>query len=742
MSLSKYAGFILLFSLCSYILHAQDTTSIVDLSEIVKTANRFPELKKNVAQQVEVITSAKLREFNAQNTGDALQLSGQVFIQKSQQGGSSPILRGFEASRVLLVVDGVRMNNAIFRAGHLQNVIRVDNNMLDRLEVLFGPSSTVYGSDALGGVVHMRTRDPQFSDSARFRVSGNTLARYSSANNEFTGHAALNLGGRKFASLTAFTWSRFGDMRMGENGSRITDSIYRRNWRTERFNGRDSMIANPDPLRQPGSGYTQYDIMQKFIFNTGKKFSHLINLQFSNTGNVPRTDRLSELRTRRTPASADTLSNAEWYYGPETRLLAAYELRYKDPGGLIDEMNIGINYQLVKESRNTRSFGSLFRTERSEQLHIPAFYAQFKKEFSRRHDLYFGLEGQFNDLKSSALARDVDADTTRPASTRYPAGKNKFNSLAIYASHNWYIGKWGIFSQGFRYNYVGLRSDIDSNTFYRFKAGAVKQNHHAVSGSVGLVANLPKGFRIAAMGSSGFRAPNIDDLSKIFDSRRGIVVVPNPSLQPEYTINADLTLEYKFQNIFRISTTAFYTEMFNAIVTDRFNLNGSDSVLYDGVLSQVLANQNKQRAFVSGVSASVLIRPVKWFTIEGSVNYTYGRIRTDSTAYPLDHIAPLFGRVGFNAAHKSFKAQVFVLFSGDKKKADMNLVGEDNFQYGTPDGYPAWFTLNIRLSQMIVKNHVWIDLGADNILDHQYRTFSSGFTSAGRNLFAAVRASF
>ena len=308
MSFLKYAGFILLILSCRSLLYAQDSTATVDLSEVVKTANRFPELRKNIAQQVEVITSAKLREFNAQNTGDALQLSGQVFVQKSQQGGSSPILRGFEASRVLLVVDGVRMNNAIFRSGHLQNVIRVDNNMLDRLEVLFGPSSTVYGSDALGGVVHMRTRDPQFSESGRFKVSGNTLARYSSANNEFTGHASLHMGGKKFASLTAFTWSRFGDMRMGENGSKLTDSIYRRNWRVERFNGRDSMMANPDPLRQPGSGYTQYDLMQKFLFTSGDKISHLLNIQFSNTGNVPRTDRLSELRSRKTPGAADTLS--------------------------------------------------------------------------------------------------------------------------------------------------------------------------------------------------------------------------------------------------------------------------------------------------------------------------------------------------------------------------------------------------------------------------------------------------
>ncbi|NJN34367.1 MAG: TonB-dependent receptor plug domain-containing protein [Saprospiraceae bacterium] len=78
-------------------------------------------------------------------------------------------MRGFEASRVLLVVDGVRMNNLIYRSGHLQNAITVDQNMLDRVEVLFGTASTVYGSDALGGVVHFFTKKPLLNAQKRQR---------------------------------------------------------------------------------------------------------------------------------------------------------------------------------------------------------------------------------------------------------------------------------------------------------------------------------------------------------------------------------------------------------------------------------------------------------------------------------------------------------------------------------------------------------------------------------------------
>src|SRR6478672_6963327 len=134
-------------------LRAQQDTSFnqeKNLDEVIIYSNKFAERKKNIVQKIEVVTARQIALQNTQNTGDLLISTGNVFVQKSQQGGSSPVIRGFEASRVLLVVDGIRMNNAIYRAGHLQNVITVDQNMLEQLEVLYGPASTLYGSDALG----------------------------------------------------------------------------------------------------------------------------------------------------------------------------------------------------------------------------------------------------------------------------------------------------------------------------------------------------------------------------------------------------------------------------------------------------------------------------------------------------------------------------------------------------------------------------------------------------------------
>ncbi len=209
---------------CTYML-AQNKNRVdtvinnpTSLNEVIVNANKFPEKYKRIAQAVDVIKTKEQLNFQA-NTADVLINSGKLFLQKSQQGGGSPIIRGFEASRILLMVDGVRLNNAIYRAGHLQNIITIDNMVLDRVEVLYGPSSTLYGSDALGGVVNMYTKNPILSSNGKTNFSGSATLRYTSAIDENRGNFSLNVGGKQWASLTSVTYGSFGDMIQGNNRS-------------------------------------------------------------------------------------------------------------------------------------------------------------------------------------------------------------------------------------------------------------------------------------------------------------------------------------------------------------------------------------------------------------------------------------------------------------------------------------------------------------------------------------------
>ncbi|WP_315822332.1 TonB-dependent receptor [Paraflavitalea speifideaquila] len=254
---------ILLAGWCWLPIYAQrspaDTTNL--LEEVIITASKFPEKRKYIAQPIIVMRHSEIARSLSNNTAGLLEQSGKVFVQRSQLGGGSPVIKGFEASRILLVIDGVRMNNAIYRTGHLQNVITIDDDILEKVEILPGPASTIYGSDALGGVIHFQTKQPLLD-----KIQTNVSARYSSAMDEFTGHADVNIGTHKFASLTSFSFSRYGDLRQGSRRKSRYSDFGKRAQYIATINGLDSIVQNDNVNIQRTSNYQQYDLLQKFLW--------------------------------------------------------------------------------------------------------------------------------------------------------------------------------------------------------------------------------------------------------------------------------------------------------------------------------------------------------------------------------------------------------------------------------------------------------------------------------------------
>ncbi len=731
-----------------------------ELEEVVISASKFPEKKLNVAQRIDVISSKFISRVNAQNTGDLLINTGNVFVQKSQQGGSSPVIRGFEASRVLLVVDGVRMNNLIYRSGHLQNAITVDQNMLESMEVLYGPASTIYGSDALGGVVHFRTKVPKLAvDGKSFSVSGNSFTRYSTANEEKSVHADINLGWKKFAWLQSYTYSDFGDVKMGSNYAAKYPTFGKRDSFVTHINGVDTVLKNPDTRVQKFSGYKQWDLLQKFLFKQSEKVSHVLNIQYSNTTNVPRYDRLQDKRN-------GTLRYADWYYGPQTRFFGSYNLSILK-AGFFDAISANINYQDIAESRNTRELKRYDRLDaRKEKVNVWGFVVDTRKTW-KDHELTVGADGQLNDLKSTASRTNIRTGVVSKLDTRYPDGKNKMNNLGIFAQHIYkFKNRKFVMNDGIRFQTINMRSTlVDTALLLHLPYTEIKQDNFTVTGNAGLI-YLPKaGTKISFNFSTGFRAPNIDDLAKIFESSTSArqLVVPNPNIKPEKTFNIDLGLNQNIGKNFRFEVSGFYTWFRDALVKAPFQLNGQDSVVYYGVKSQVLANTNANKAFLYGFSTSLFAGFAKHFTFTSTLTYTEGKFETDNTknssvyekqpdgAYklvskkvstkPLDHIPPVFGKTSMSYQHKEILAEVYALYNGWKHLDKFNADGEDNAQYATADGMPSWMTLNFR-SAYTIKKQITIQFAVENILNRNYRYFASGFSAPGRNFILAVRAGF
>jgi hemoglobin/transferrin/lactoferrin receptor protein len=299
---------------------------------------------------------------------------------------------------------------------------------------------------------------------------------------------------------------------------------------------------------------------------------------------------------------------------------------------------------------------------------------------------------------------------------------------------------------GARYNVYQLESQFDT-TFYPFPFAEANLQNGAVSGSVGAVYRPNEKWVISANLSTGFRAPNVDDVGKVFDSEPGAVVVPNPELSAEYAYNGELSVAKVFGNRVKADLTGFYTILENALVRRDFQLGGADSIFYDGEQSRVQAIQNAARAVVYGFQAGLEVKLPKGFAWISDFNYQLGEEEMDDGSLSRSrHAAPFFGisRLSFTA--KRLQTELNVQFSGAITAENMPVseIGKTEIyaldENGNPYA-PAWYTLNYRAMYQINSNFT-ITAGIENLTDRRYRAYSSGISGAGRQLIFALRARF
>lgn len=720
----------------NYTIHLTERN--YDLEKVVVAVMRV-EQKVNITQQQTFSLDKSQIQFTSQpTTAELLQQSGRAFIQKSQMGGGSVVMRGFEANKVLMVVDGVRMNNAIYRGGHLQNVLTVDQNMLERTELVFGTGAVNYGSDALGGVVHFITKNPILSNNNKMYTQTSAFLRYGTAMAEKTGHFDFNIGLKKWAFLGSATYSTFDDMTMGKRGTKNYESWGRRTFYAQRFGNKDSMVPNADSFKQIPSGYNQIDLMGKILFQESKFISHLLNVQHSNSSDIPRYDRLTELGSNGKP------SQAQWYYGPQTRTFVSYKLSIDKKMQAFDKANFIVGWQNIVESRHNRGFGSSNITHRTEQVEIYTVNADLQKNISSKTELRYGAELTTNDVQSKANRVNINTNAESAQTTRYPDGGSKMQTAALYITQTNVITSRLFFNTGVRFTAMSLECNFKDKTFFPFLQNSITQRNQNTSGSIGFV-YLPKNdFKIAGSIATGFRAANVDDMAKVFESTTGRIIVPNAYVKPEQTTNFDLTVHKTVAKKLSIELNGYYTIYNNALTLGRAQLNGKDTITFNNVTSTIYTTINAQRAIIKGCFAGFNYDVNKALSLSGNINYTYGRIKTDTVDYPLDHISPVYGRFGILYKGNKFKTEFFTLFNGAKKSKDYNLLGEDNQLYSADPvkGFnPAWYTLNLRGFYQVNK-FFQVQLAIENILDQHYRTFSSGLSGAGRNVMVTLRGQF
>ncbi|NJC24963.1 TonB-dependent receptor [Neolewinella antarctica] len=719
--------------------------------------------------QVEVLSGAEIARVQPLSTAAALENLSGAYVQKSQFGGGSPILRGFEANRVLLVVDGVRMNNAIYRNGHLQNSITVDPLALAQLEVIYGAGSLAYGSDAIGGVVYFRTKAPRLlspgAEATDRKLSGEVAVNVGSAAGSVQSSALVEYRAKSFATLTLLSTTQTSHLRAGARGPNEFPDFGRRPTYVERVGGNDEVKNNPRPARQIGTAYDQYNLLQKFRWRLNRGLLLDLNLQASTTGDVPRYDALTEAR-------AGNLRWARWDYGPQTRTLAAAKLTDLRPTKLYDAATYLVSHQFVAEDRIRRRFGDDLEENNLEKVHTANLQTDFSKQLAGT-TLRYGIDLRRDWVASAAFLRNVSTgDFSTPGlATRYPSQGSSLTGLGSYVDLEHSLNEVIKLRGGLRVAHQQLRATFGRDDPIEwpqaYLAGIVNYNT-SVTGSFGVKASTKFG-RLTGLFSQGFRAPNIDDFAK-FRERNGFILVPNPELVPERSNTFELGYAFTSDDDkFLLTTTAYHTWLANAVIRVPGLLpDGSPFLTTNGEVLSVQTNANASSARVYGFDVRAGYQLLRGLDLSGSFHALRG-VRDqagpdgETIVLPQDHIPPPYGRFALDYRRNKWLVGGNVRYQFAKRPEDYavsdisdGVAGltfdrtgtSDNFEFTPVDpatgryvGSLGWWTLNV--NALYAVNDRWtLRLKVDNLFDRHYRTFASGVSAAGLDVGLGVSGKF
>ena len=736
-----------------------------ELSEVILSIARTPTKKNQIAEKVSIINTQDISKNQPQTGADLLLLAPSIRLQKSQGGGGSPVLRGFEANRVLLVVDGIRMNNAIYRSGHLQNAITIDPNAIERVEVVYGSSSVGYGSDALGGVVHYFTKTPRIN--SKDKIKSSFSSNFNASNESFVNHIDTELSFKNWASYSSISFSKFGNLRMGENRKHGYDSwglvpFYSENKEREYY---AQPTENSNPHIQKNSEYDQIDFLQKFIVKLPKEKLLTLNVQFSNSSNIPRFDKLNEYRD-------GNLRFAEWHYGPQKRFLISPQLKIYPKKKLLYKGNLTIAYQNIKESRIRRKFDELDRSNQNEKVQVWSFNGDFETKKSNITSFAYGFEWIKNKILSDAFKQELLLNGNQisgfsdPVSipTRYPSAGSDYTSTAVYGNFKWDLNPKTTLTVGGRYTHTTLQADwkINNGVYPQWLYSSPLRNlteidaiNDAVTGSLSVTYRPKMNWQLNFLASSGFRSPNIDDLGKIRESR-GILLIPNPTLKPEYANNLDFGVSYSTPDNKGVFALRLYSSFIRDYIGRQFAANYTDQLTgeimdleFEDDLVQTQINANMGNTNIYGAAFEGKWNLTSHLTIASDLTYTNAKYLEGYG--PLPSILPFFGTNMLKYKKDKLSIGIKNRFSSSKNPEDYSLGGEDGLDetptqensQGEIDfvGTPSWSIFNLSASYAY-SEQILFRGGIENVFDLHYREFASGISASGRSLMLGVQLEF
>jgi len=670
---------------------------------VIITASRTARQRYDVPHAINLVSAEKIQQRNAKTSAEALREEVGVFVQKTSHAGGSAVIRGLSSNQILILVDGIRMNNSIYRLGNHQYLTTIDNQLIQQLEVVHGPTSTLYGSDALGGTINVLTKTPELEYDAP-KISYAISGRYATVDAEKTTRTELVFRKRKVAFQIGLSTKSYNDLKRGKN------SQY------------PQLENSTNGLKQSPTGFNGFDLDAKLISQISPTQSIILAGQRTSYENCPRYDKY------------ENNGYLRWLYQPQNRNLVY--LRYKNSlqSKYVTAYEATLSWQQQVEGREMQSKVTSPLTKEKDDVHTLGFMLQFHSN-PGKHLLTYGAEIYADQVASERYqiepaSEGIAGISEKSLRARYPDGA-EYTSLGFYFQDEYYLhSRWQIIF-GARYSYFLTDFELPASE-NRILPQHYSQNFQALTGKFSQILRLTERIYFNLNLGQAFRAPNLSDISKFGESKGDTYEIPNPALAPEKMLSYDFGFKCNFPR-FKLSASAYSTRIHDLLGSADAEYNGSGTIQINESMYKVKTKKNIGQAFIRGFEIAVNYNFFRKLNLRANFTHTYGQNST--LTEPVGGIPPAYGLIGLNWQTTSCFCDLYCRFARKQTRLSADDRDDPRIPIG---GTPGWQTLNFR-SGLELTQYLFLQLAIENIFDLNYREHGSGVNGPGRNFILSLR---
>ncbi|MGR8930365.1 MAG: TonB-dependent receptor plug domain-containing protein [Gammaproteobacteria bacterium] len=680
-------------------------TEVTELDRLVVTASRSEKKLSDTPYAASVVELESDKAKTIYRTiPEALKYEPGVMVQKTGHGQGSPYIRGFTGFRTLLLVDGIRLNNSVWRDGPNNYLNTVDPYSIGRMEIVRGPSSALYGSDAIGGAVNMISAGNSNTETG-FNLHPNVYYRFGDAENSHSGHAETtgNYDDR-LGFLLGMSYKDYGDVVAGE----------------------------PTGV-QPRTGYRDLDVNFKGDF----KLTPDSKLVFAHQ-HVRIDDAWRSHSTRYAVPWNGTVAGSDQRRSlDQQRELTYVKYQGKNFSGPFDNLNVTTSFQQQDEDEfRIKSKGDGYRQGfrvdtvglTIEADKITAF-GKWTYGIEYYHDSVNSFKNNYN-ANGSFKNSDIQGPVADDAA---------YDLFDIFIQNEYALLESLDLTVGGRYTHAAVDAGKMADPLTNAQT-SYSNSWDNLAGSARLMYHFDEDrhWNLFSGVSQGFRAPNLSDLTRLDTALSGERETSSLNLKPEQFISYEAGIKTDYDD-WSAQLSYFYTDIVDMIIrAPTGNVVGGQ---------KEVTKKNSGNGFVQGVEFGGTYRFHPQWTAFGSASWVEGTVAGYPTSAPqlvdepMSKMMPVMANFGlrWDSQDKDLWIEGMVTVASNQDKLSSSDIRDT--QRIPPGGTPGYAVYNLR-GGWLVNKHVNLTLALENLSDADYRIHGSGLNEPGRNVVLGVGVKF